>query len=98
MGDIKTNSRPGSRASVFSEEQYETGGGRRPITEQHEIGSKHLAVKAEDWDEMRQRKLYAVTLVYMEDAGNDSWGSRLSRPEAIKADCGPAIGPQSERL
>ena len=47
MGD----SRPSSRVSIFSDDQYGAEDGRIPSTEQQNSRMQHLAAKAEEWDE-----------------------------------------------
>ena len=61
------NSRPGSsRVSMFSDDQEEA---KIPITEQQDSRMKHLAVKAEEWNEPGVREgIYTASLIY-----EDSW-------------------------
>ena len=69
------NRRPGSsRVSMFSGDQEEV---KIPITEQQDSQKKHLAVKAEEWNEPGVREgLYTASLIYMKTHGNDSWGKQ----------------------
>ena len=99
MGDNGPNRRPSSRASIFSDDQYGTEDGRIPITEQKDSRMKHLAAKAEDWNEASVREgVYIASLIYMENKGNDSWGSKLNSSETVEAERGKVIGIQAECL
>ena len=72
MGD---NSRPGSnRVSIFSDDQEES---KIPIVEQQDSRAEHLAVKAEERNELGVREgIYTATLMYMKTNGNDSSGGQ----------------------
>ena len=80
------NSRPesalGSRMSVFSDDQEEK---KIPIAEQRDSRKKHLAVKAEEWNEPGVREgIYTASLMYIRTHGNDSSGSKLNSLETAK--------------
>ena len=64
------NSRPGSgRTPTFGGDQEEA---KIPITEQQDSRMKHLAAKAEEWNEPGVREgLYTASLIYMKHHGND---------------------------
>ena len=71
-----SNSRPGSalgsRVSIFSDDQE---GRKIPIVEQQDSRMKHLAVKAEEWNEPGVREgIYTASLMYIRTNGNESSG------------------------
>ena len=91
------NSRPGSalgsRMSVFSDDHEEK---KIPIAEQEDSKMKHLAVKAEEWNEPGVREgIYTATLMYLMTHGNESSGSKLNCIETVKKELGNAIGEES---
>merc|ERR1712112_270982 len=85
------DSRPGSsRVSTFSDDQEEVG---VPIIEQQDSREKHLAAKAEEWNEPGVREgLYTASLIYMKTHGNDSRGSKLNSSETVRLECGEVLG------
>ena len=99
MGDNGPNRRPSSRASIFSDDQYGTEDGRIPITEQKDSRLKHLAVKAEDWNETSVREcLYTASLIYIKNVWSDSRGSKLNCSETVKEERGKVIGLEANCL
>ena len=82
--------------SIFSDDQEEK---RIPILEQEDSKKKHLAVKAEEWNEPGAREgVYTATLMYLLSHGNDSSGSKLNCIEDVKKELGNAIGGETGRL
>ena len=94
------NSRPGSALgswmSVFSDDQEERG---IPIVEQQDSRMKHLAVKAEEWNEPGVREgIYTASLMYIKSNGNDSSGSKLNSVETVKKELGKVTGDEAGYL
>ena len=93
MSGNQPSSRPSSRVSMFSEDRYTSEDGRTPIIDQQDSRMQHLAVKAGEWNEHGVREgIYTASLIYMEQRGNDSSGSKLNSQETAKQECGEAIG------
>ena len=54
---------------------------------------QHLAVKAEEWNEPGVREgIYIASMIYMENRGNESWGSKLNRSETVRQERGEVLG------
>ena len=83
--------RPGSsRMSMFSGDQED---GKIPIVEQQDSQQKHLAAKAEEWNEPGVREgIYTASLMYIMTLGNESSGSKLNSVETAKKELGEVIG------
>ena len=98
MGDSRPNSRPSSRVSIFSEDQYGAEDGRIPITEQHARRMQHLAAKAGEWGEPGIREgIHTDSMVYMMSCGNESWGSKLDSSKTMRQKRGELLGEAAGR-
>ena len=98
MGD---HSRPTSgvsscRMSVFSEDDHDR---RIPIVTQQDSQEKHLAVRAEEWDDESVREgIYTATLMCIMTMGNESSGGKLNSTETVKKELGKVIGEETGYL
>ena len=85
--------RPSSRVSIFSDDQYGAEDGRVPITEHQNSGMQHLAAKDEERNEPGVRECaYTASLIYMENRGNESRGSKMNSSESVRLERGEAMG------
>ena len=98
MGD---HSRPASgvsscRMSMFSDDDQDR---EIPIVAQQDSQEKHLAVKAEEWNESGVREgIYTASLMCIMTMGNESSGGKLNSVETVKKELGKVIGEETGYL
>ena len=84
------------RMSIFSDDQEDR---RIPIVEQKDSQEKHLAVKAEEWNESDvQEGIYTASLMYIMTLGYESTGAKLNSVETVKKELGKVIGLEAGYL
>ena len=79
--------------SVFIDDQEEK---KIPIAEKEDSKKKHLAFKAQEWNEPGAREgIYTETSMYLLSHGNDSSESKLNCIEAVKKELGNVTGEET---
>ena len=74
---------------MFSDDQEEV---KIPIIEQQDSREKHLAAKADEWNEPGVREgLYTSSLIYLKTHGNDSRGRKLNSSETVRIERGEVL-------